>query len=244
MRIGIFGDIHANLVALDAVLAQLAADRPDHLICLGDVAITGPHPHEVVERLRALHCPVVRGNWDDWALQVRDGSRPYGACRPVDRWCAEQLTPEDLAFFRSFPATVSLDLPDGTQMLCYHGSPRDYNEIIDAGTPYQLLDQMVEGRRTGILAGGHTHMAMLRRHGDALVINPGSIAENWNFSAWPDRRFNPHAEYALIEHTEGDLRVTFRRVAYDVEAVIATAHAREMPGATEWAATWLRSTLS
>jgi putative phosphoesterase len=244
VRIGIFGDIHANLLALDAVLAALAADTPDYLICLGDVAITGPHPHEVVERLRDLQCPVVRGNWDDWALQVRDGSRPYGASRPVDRWCAEQLTPEDLAFFQSFPATVSLDLPDGTQLLCFHGSPRDYNEVIDANTPADRLGQMVDGRRTGILAGGHTHMAMLRRHGDALVINPGSIAENWNFSAWPRRRFNPHAEYALIEHTPGDVRITFRRVAYDVEAVIAAAHAREMPGAAEWAATWLRSTLA
>jgi predicted phosphodiesterase len=223
------------------VLAQLAADQPDYLVCLGDVAITGPHPHEVVERLRALNCPVVRGNWDDWALRVRDGSRSYADCRPVDRWCAERLTAADLAFLRTFPATFALDLPDGTQMLCYHGSPRDYNEVIGAATSHELLDQMVEGRRTGILAGGHTHMAMLRRHGEALVINPGSISENWNFSAWPEhRRFNPHAEYALIEHEHGTMRVTFRRVAYDVDAVIAAAYANDMPGADEWAATWVR----
>jgi hypothetical protein len=72
------------------------------------------------------------------------------------------------------------------------------------------------------------------------VINPGSIGENWNYSAWPDRRFNPVAEYALIEVEHGDARVTFRRVPYDVNAVIAAAYANIMPGADEWAARWMR----
>src|SRR5262249_21132615 len=84
MRIGLFGDIHGNLVALDAVLDALQRERPDHLICLGDVATTGPWPHEVTARVGALGCPIVRGNWDDWMLEIRDGRRSPAGCRPMD----------------------------------------------------------------------------------------------------------------------------------------------------------------
>ena len=241
MRIGLFGDVHANLVALDTVLQQLAADRPDQLVCLGDLAITGPHPHEVVERVQALGCPVVRGNWEDWALDARSGRCSYDGYRPVDRWCAERLTGADLEFLATSTPTVELELPGGEMLLCYHGSPRDYNDVISATTSHEALDQMLGGRQTGILAGGHTHLAMLRRHGEALIINPGSISENWNFTVWPERSlFNAHAEYALIDYQDGDARVAFRRLAIDAEAVIAAAYERGMPGANEWAASWRR----
>ena len=90
------------------------------------------------------------------------------------------------------------------------------------------------------MAGGHTHMAMLRRHGEALVINPGSIAENWNFSRWTDQRlFNSYAEFAVIECTPQTVDVMFRRVAIDVDAAIAAARERGMPDTEPWAASWL-----
>ena len=68
MRIAIIANIHANRVALDAVLADIEALRPEQIVCLGDVAATGPQPRQAVERLRALGCPVVMGNADAWLL--------------------------------------------------------------------------------------------------------------------------------------------------------------------------------
>jgi putative phosphoesterase len=240
MRIGLFGDIHANLPALDAVLADMMSHRPDQLVCLGDLAITGPQPREVVERVRALGCPVVRGNWDAWPVEIRDGRRSPDGYRAMDLWCAERFTVDDLEYLDGFPMTYDLPLPGGTTLLCYHGSPRDYNELIDSTTSYEELDQILHGRRTGVAAGGHTHTAMLRRHGDGLVINPGSISENWNFSAWPERRlFNPHAEYALLDCEANQASVTFRRVPIDVDAVIRVARESGMPNAEEWIAGWL-----
>ncbi len=67
MRIGIIADVHANLAALDAVLAALAAEPADRIVCLGDVAV-GPQPREVVARLRELNGPIVMGNADAWLL--------------------------------------------------------------------------------------------------------------------------------------------------------------------------------
>jgi predicted phosphodiesterase len=240
MRIGLFGDIHANLPALDAVLADMMSHRPDQLVCLGDLAITGPQPREVTARVRALGCPVVRGNWDAWPVEIRDGRRSPEGYRAMDLWCAEQFTSSDLHYLDGFPMTYDVPLPGGSMLFCFHGSPRSYNEVITGMTPYEELDRLLEGRRTGIAAGGHTHVAMLRRHGDGLMINPGSISENWNFSSWPDRRlFNPHAEYALVECDAGEVSVTFRRVPIDVEAVIRAARESGMPDAEQWIATWL-----
>ena len=69
MRIGLISDIHGNLIALESVLSELKREQVDSMICLGDVAALGPQPHEVIERLRKLNCPVVMGNTDDWYLQ-------------------------------------------------------------------------------------------------------------------------------------------------------------------------------
>lgn len=238
MRIGLFGDIHANLIALDAVLADMRQHQPDMMVCLGDLAITGPHPHEVVDRVRSLGCVVVRGNWDDWALQIHAGRHPADGSRPIDLWCAERLTAADLAFLDCFPLTYEISLPSNQSMLCYHGSPRDYNDCLTSTTPHEDLDRLLEGRREGIMAGGHVHVAMLRRHAEALVINPGSVSENWHLSAWPTQLFNAHAEYALVTVDDSATSVTFRRVPIDHRAVIREARQRKMPGVEEWSERW------
>lgn len=238
MRIGLFGDIHANLIALDAVLADMRQHELDMLVCLGDLAITGPHPHEVVRRVQSLGCVVVRGNWDDWAVQVRAGRHPSGDNRPIDLWCAERLTAEDLAFLDGFPLTYELPLPGTQSLLCYHGSPHNYNDLITSTASREELDQLLEGRRAGIMAGGHTHVAMLRRHADALVINPGSVSENWRLSAWPTQLFNAHAEYALVTVDDASTSVTFHRVPIDHRAVIGEAQRRNMPDVEWWSERW------
>ena len=68
MRIGLIADIHGNLIALETVLAELAREPLDQMVCLGDVAALGPQPGEALARLRALGCPVVMGNTDAWLL--------------------------------------------------------------------------------------------------------------------------------------------------------------------------------
>lgn len=238
MRIGLFGDIHANLIAFDAVLADLQQHQPDAIVCLGDLAITGPHPHEVVDRVRSLGCPVVRGNWDDWAVEVRAGRHPTEESRPIDLWCAERLTAADLAFLGSFPLTYEILLPGNQSLLCYHGSPRNFNDLLTGITPLEELDQVLEGRCEGIMAGGHTHVAMLRRHAEALVINPGSVSENWHLGAWPTQLFNAHAEYALVTVEDNTTSVMFNRVPIDHTAVIREARRRNMPDLEWWTKRW------
>lgn len=120
MRIAIISDIHGNAVALDTVLAELESEQPDRIICLGDVAATGPQPREAVERLRELGCPTVMGNADASLLDPQVG----GSADPdtqkieeIDLWCAKQLSATDLDYLRGLRPTVEASLPDGTDLL-------------------------------------------------------------------------------------------------------------------------------
>src|SRR5262249_39977038 len=88
----IISDIHGNLPALEAVLAEIAAERVERIVCLGDVATLGPQPHEVIARLRGLGCPVVMGNTDaDLLALAREESATGGVWGSqdfdFDRWC-------------------------------------------------------------------------------------------------------------------------------------------------------------
>ncbi len=94
MRIALISDIHGNAVALDIVLDALKKQQVDSIICLGDVAASGPQPCQVIERLRAIGCPVVMGNTDDWLLQPQlkdktdDFSRRLRVPRAVATSCS------------------------------------------------------------------------------------------------------------------------------------------------------------
>jgi len=121
MRIGVIADIHGNLVALDTVLARLAAGGVDEIICLGDVAALGPQPVEVLARLHALRCLVVMGNTDAWLLNFPTDEftddPANRAMRAITEWCDARLSPADRAFIGTFTAVVKRDLERITESL-------------------------------------------------------------------------------------------------------------------------------
>ncbi len=242
MRIALIADVHGNAVALDAVLARLAIEQPDQIVCLGDVATPGPDPVGVIERLRTLHCSVVMGNWDEWLLQaqdVEDLAEGMSWMRQIDHWCATQVSPVDLTYLRTFRSTLSVPLGQGATILCFHGSPRSTSELIVATTPEDDLDSMFAGHHATILAGGHVHTPLIRRHRNMLIVNPGSISESPDhYSRPPHVCFNPWAEYALVDWIEGDLSITLRRVLLDVERVVQPAFDHRMVHAELWAELW------
>lgn len=241
MRVALIADIHGNLAALDAVLADLAREHPDQIVCLGDVAATGPQPREVLARVRALGGPVVQGNTDAFLLDPRSSPDADGETLrfdEIDRWCAGQLTPDDLAYLRTFRPTVEIPLGEGTTLLCYHGSPRSYNDKISATTPEAELAPLLAGARATIMAGGHWHFQMLRRYGDAILLNPGSVGLAYDVLPDGAMRVPPRAEYALITAEDGRRGIDLRRVPYDREATLREIFARGLPYAEWWTSDW------
>ena len=179
MRVGFISDIHGNLFALDAVLADLEQKQVDRLVCLGDICF-GPQAHECLDRIRELGCPVILGNWDSWSIEgFPPADDPVGIMLyDIGRWWAQKLSDDDRAFVRTFVPTLDVPLENGSRALCFHGSPRSFSEWIFATTPDDEIGQMFDGQLAPVLVGGHTHLQMLRRFGQSVLVNPGSVGHH------------------------------------------------------------------
>ena len=242
MQIALISDIHGNLPALKAVLAELKAEGVDQVVCLGDVALFGPQPRQVLGLLRELACPVVMGNTDAWALSPRpievrdeDSHRFY----EIELWGVRQLSPSDLDYVRSFQPTVEMPLGGGMKLLCYHGSPRSNTDAILSTTPDGELQPMLSGCQATVMAGGHTHAQMLRRFGEMTLINPGSAGLPIEPAPSTGRmRYPPWVEYAVVAYQAGDLRIEFRRTPFDGTALVQTAFASGMHQLKRWGKGW------
>lgn len=242
-RIILLSDIHGNLTALEAVLANVRLTGADRVVCLGDVAAMGPQPREVIGRLRELGCPVVMGNTDAWLAEPPPARAVDEVARQEEewlRWGADQLTADDRAFFRSFAPTVEVPLDHGGTLLCYHGSPRSFNDALLPATPPEDLDKLLGGNAAAtVFAGGHTHQQMLRRHRASLVINGGAIGRSPALVPLPSPlRYVTWAEYAILNLDGSRLGVELRRVPYDRSALLATARRAGMPHEAAWSAQW------
>ncbi len=242
MRIALISDIHGNLVALEAALADIARHSADRIVCLGDVALEGPQPVEVIRRLHDLSIPVIKGNTDDWLLNPKPKKAKNEAERrkiEMGLWAIEQLSAADRALVEGYAMTLSFDL-GRLSLLCYHGSPRSCEHRIRPHTPAKRLVEYFRGHQETLLAGGHTHEAMVRRFGESILLNPGSVGAPVIESKTSSRDiyYPTWAEYALVESEGGGLSISLRRVPYALADLEASVRASGLPHAGAWLADW------
>jgi len=218
MRVALISDLHGNEFALNAVLADIARTGVDQIVCLGDVVTLGPRPREVLGRLAELDCICVLGNHDEFMLDERL-VRAYSEVPViVDAvvWCRAELSPADLKFIASFWRRFELSLNESGNLLLFHGTPESNTTDLLATTPAERVDELLGGRHATVMAGGHTHVQMLRQHRGTLLVNPGSVGLAFKeHAAGKEPILLPHAEYAVIEAVNGDVAVSLRRVSLD-----------------------------
>jgi predicted phosphodiesterase len=245
MRIALISDIHGNLISLEEVLADIAQVGVDQIIFLGDLVTFGAQPREAVERIQALGCSCVLGNHDDFVLER---SRvPHLSW--VSEWFAAQLTADHLTFLRTFQPTIRIPLDDaGHTLLCCHGSPRSYNEFLLATTPPEVLNEILDEKTSEVsetsevlvaIACGHTHVPLIRRHHDLIIMNVGSVGlpvEELPFKGYPVMM--PWAEYGIVEWQDGRLTTELRRLPVDVEKIKQTYRASGMPDTDYFLERW------
>jgi predicted phosphodiesterase len=236
-ELALISDIHGNGVALDAVLTDLARRGVGQVVCLGDLAAGGPQPHEVIATVRELDCPVVRGNADRWLLEGLPPGRSAETRRlgEVVAWARERLAPADLDYLAALPQTLRIGAAAGPSLFCFHGSPRADLDSLLATTPEAELDDLLaEAPQATLNAAGHTHLQLLRRHRDRLLVNPGSVGlPLGSLTASPTApRLPAWAEYAVVQD-DGGLEIAFRRLRVDVDALAAATAAMPCP---TWAA--------
>lgn len=242
MRAAIISDIHGNLLALDAVLADLDAEGLDQIVCLGDVAAFGPQPGEVLARLRTVGCPVVMGNTDEWLLdphphELRDEDSQR--VTEVELWSAQQLSPADLEQVRTFRPTLELSLGGDTSLLCFHASPQSKTDVILSTTPDAELERMLGSSRATIMAGGHSHTQMLRRFGNLTLLNPGSVGLPYERDLVTGKVRHPaRAEYAIVSWENQSFTIQFHRVPFAARALVEVALGSGMPHAEWWVRDW------
>ena len=239
MRIALNSDIHASLVALQAVLADIDREQVDQIVCLGDVAALGPQPRAVVARLEALECPCVMGNHDYHLLNPDMANEYAPGVAETTAWCAAQLSEADFDYLRSFQPLIEVPLGAQATLLCFHGSPRSNMDYILATTPVAELDEMLAGHTATVMAGGHTHVHLLRQHKGVTIVNAGSVG--WPFEQMPfdpSPRLLPWAEYAIVNWFDGVLGVELRRVPVDLEAVKQATLDSDLPYAAYWVESW------
>ena len=176
MRIAVISDIHGNCFALDAALADMRQASVDQIVCLGDTVQGGAQPTQTVERFRELGCPVVMGNADDWLLTgegVTVGPTSQEQ-RDVRAWSLAQLSSDDLRYMRGFQSTVEIRIEGVPRLLCFHGSPFSYDDVLLPEMSKEQWDRLLEGSAHEIMAGGHTHTQQVRRfgNGERLFFNP------------------------------------------------------------------------
>jgi putative phosphoesterase len=223
MRLAIFSDIHGNLQALDAVLADIHAQKPDAIYCLGDLVGYGAAPNEVTARIRAEKIPTVMGNYDDGVGFERDEC----GCAyrdPIDQelgdrslaWTKARTTAENKAFLRTLLKEIRFEA-DGKRILLVHGSPRRLNEYLFEDRPISSFQRLAAASNADIIVFGHTHKPYVKDVDGVLFVNDGSVGKPKDLD-W-------RACYIVIEHGAA----TFRRVEYDVKAAAAAIRATELP---------------
>jgi len=241
IRIAVISDIHGNCFALDATLADIRKHLVDRIVCLGDAVQGGAQPAETIHRLRSLECPIVLGNADAWLLGDESGEAEPVAQQQLDvrSWTLSKLSSRDLDFMRSFQPTVLIELGFGGQLLCFHGSPISYNDILLPDSPNVEWQRLLGPFAPKIMAGGHTHTQQIRRVGDSLFFNPGSIGVVYDYHL-PDGQYHndPWAEYAILSQEVDRLNLDFHRVPYDVKELIKIIESSGRPHASQMVANY------
>ena len=220
MRIAVIADVHGNLPALEAVLADLLRQRVDRLIVNGDLANRGPDTLAVFERMReSLAKDATLGNHDDlmlmWYGRRGDRSEPWfdDPFWGTVGWSAERLEPRGfLDVIEALPMTLTVE-PEGAQrLLISHGSPRHYREGYGTELSPETISEITEAHPADVLVGSHTHRPFLTTWGHYRVMNTGAVGAPFN----GDQR----AHYLILELVDGIWVPEFRRVPYDVDAAL------------------------
>jgi predicted phosphodiesterase len=241
-RVALISDIHGNQIALRRVLHAIREQGADEIVCLGDVATLGVAPVEVLATLQQLGCRCVMGNHDDYLLDpgLIHAHTDRGMIIEAIDWCRDQLPREQIEFVRSFETGFQLPLEGGRRLRLFHGSPSSNMVDLLAGTPADEFDRQLGPGRTAVMAGGHTHVQMLRQHRGVLVVNPGSVGAPFReFANGGPPTILDHAEYACVEARGDEVGVTLHRVDLDRRELARAARGSENPMREALAAPYL-----
>jgi predicted phosphodiesterase len=239
LRIALVADIHANVWALEAVLADIKKKRVNTIFNLGDILYGPLKPRATYERLQTLgDLLTIRGNQD---RQIYDATEHERRQNPTLDYVIKDLGEEPIQWLTTLPPTAIFE----EEIFLCHGTPASDEtyllEDVASGRPLLRAEgdimRLVKSTRHPVIVCGHTHIPRLVSLANGqMVVNPGSAG----LPAYSDdapvaqamETYSAHASYAILSKTEGTWDVSFENVAYDYEPASQCAAAL---GRNDWA---------
>ena len=220
MRIAAFGDIHSNHIALEACLAKLEQIEVDGIVFLGDYVSDCAYPQKTLELMREAakryRCWFIRGNREEYMIDHADGKSVWknNSQSGSVLYTYENLTQDDIEWFRSLPITMKVEFEDAPPFeICHGGHCRSRLMLLPGREEF---DEELALMETDLMLCAHTHETFICEKDGKTIANGGCVG-------LPSKG-QTGASFILLELTEGKWVPQLIRVDYDVEAVIREFH--------------------
>lgn len=238
-RIAALSDVHGNIAALEAVMADVTRAKPDRIVVAGDHVLNGPEPAAVVAALReasAAGTAVIAGNTD---VAVADFD--YAAAFPwmtdgvpdaivaAAEWAHDALGDDGVDWLRLLPSERRIRTDDDTLVLVCHASPGSQTSGFDQNLDPSVTIERLARTDARVVICGHTHLPEVRDLGFRIIVNTGSAGYVFDGE--------PTASWALVDIDEGEVRAEIRRTEFDTLGVANAISARGLAGDVYRAAT-------
>jgi len=234
-KIAILSDIHGNIGALEAVLADAMKEQVTQYWVMGDLLSPGPGSSDLLMRVRALPNVVfVKGNWDDFFLTIADAdlthpTNVYGA--RLAMYHDERLSQEEMGFLESLPLSLVKKVGGLEFLLCHNMPDSTYGGQLWISAKQENFDALFTNHKVDVAVYGHVHHPMLRYSTDGqLIINPGSVCSSYFHWDKYNQSHVGQAQYAIINvcgQRMGDIQ--FKKVGYDIHQEIQLATKQKLP---------------
>jgi len=236
MKIAIISDIHGNMQALEAVLADIEKEKGDKIFCLGDLAMAGPEPIKAIEKIKSLYdenkLELIQGNTDEMIGNYNEELRQkVKNAAPIMGNALEndvKIIPDNLKnFLKNLPAQKELEI-EGLKVLLVHGSPRKNDENIFPDLPIEKVEEMVKGTDADIIFCGHTHIPCgYQTRNKQTIVNEGSVGRPFT----PE----PKACYVVAEFNNKNSEIQHKFIDYDRQKASEILAKRDFEGADKLA---------
>jgi len=231
MKIAIISDIHGNIQALDAVLADIEKEKCENIYCLGDLAMAGPEPVKTTELIKKMKeegaLDLIQGNTDEMISDydkfgpiVKEKFPIMGSALEDDA----KTMPDDLKkFLSNLPKQMDLKI-EGVNVLLVHGSPRKNDENITPDLPIEKVEEIVKDAKADVILCGHTHIPCgYQTTNKQTVVNVGSVGRPFT----PE----PQACYVVATFLNGEINIMHKFLSYDKEKAAEILANRKFEGA-------------
>lgn len=227
MKVALIGEIHANLPALEAVLAHARQQQAQAIWSVGDIVGYGPFPDQVVQQLRKEYVLSTIGDNDHEVLRFKKKRAKWRREKRLEeylslKWTYEQLSKESRKYLRFLSREIRMRT-QRQRVLLMPGDLKSGQEYLSADTSEARLRKVAQQAKADIIACGHSHQPFVRRIDGVWFVSPGSTGHPVDGDA--------RASYALLQFGPDGLTVRHQRVAYDVEETISAIRQHKLPEA-------------